>query len=407
MKAVTAVATLALLLQQDAEPTGEQLIEKLKDEATRASAFYQLARRAGEDDAKTETAFRERRRNPELVICPQGEGKPPLYVLLSDFLPRAGGPEVFGGVEDQLFKAAAPTVRKKKKVIDAFTATGKRATPFGGNNVVDDGLFADLNRDGSVLRVDSTHYSAKNRDHVAVLEVHVVREKAEPIFSVVYVFGARSDWGYDFADEDGDGSPEIQLGPKTLEGQVVPRASFKWDPVKKTYAGPKGGPGDHFRVIQPGKPWQEFKRLVEEKTEFPPEEDPASLRKVPPARIPADTAYAYRSLKGRTDEELFAAMARLDRGSDRVGTREPSGFWSMDPKAAALALVNANRSARHSRWWTWRSTIATAAGPGRPGSFASRRCPRAAMWRPTPTISSSAMRSPRFWRWPGRECPAS
>lgn len=348
MKAL-ALATLALLLQEIPEHIGQQLIERLKDESTRSSAYYELVRRNGDKDSKNEDEFRNCHRAPELVVCPQEEGKPPIYVLLSDFLEQTKGPEGFSAKNDQMFKPPAPGSRKKMKGIDAFTANGKQISPFGGDNVVDDGLFADINRAGFVVKVDGDCYSHRKRESVSVLKVSVVREKAEPLFAVLYSFGAQGSWYYDFIDEDGDGIPEIQFGPRTLEDEVVPRVTFKWDPAKKTYIGPNGGDGDHFRVINPTNMWNEFERLETANVIFPPEEDRAGLRK--PGKAPAEKkAYSYISLKGRSDEHLFEFMGRSAAGAGlgREGeTVEPPGFWTLEPKAAALALVEANRSTKH------------------------------------------------------------
>lgn len=343
MKTLLGALAVAVLLQAPPALTGEQQIERLKGDATRSSALYQLLRGEDTDAGQSEAEFRSKRRNPELVICPQGEGKPPIYVVLSDFLTRDENQKEG---DDALFKAIAPKARKKKKVIDAFTAAGKVIKPFGGNNVVDDGLFGDLNKDGRVLKADGGGYSLRGSDkHVSVVEVSVVREKAERIFAVVYQFGKWDSWGYDFSDENGDGIPEIQLGPKTLDDEVVPQVSYKWDPAKQAYVGPPGGASDHFRVIDPVDIWKELKRLQSEKVEFPAEEHRARAPKKPVALQDAD--YRYASLKGRPDKELFAYMARAREEHEWRPLEEPAGFWTLAPKAAALALVEANRSTKH------------------------------------------------------------
>ena len=62
--------------------------------------------------------------------------------------------------------------------------------------------------------------------------------------------------------------------------------------------------------------------------------------------------YRYVSLKGLSDEEIVAFMREgrrlydLERAA-RPRNRVPEGFWTMDPRAAALALVEANRSEAH------------------------------------------------------------
>ncbi|HVE40414.1 MAG TPA: hypothetical protein VNM14_11030, partial [Planctomycetota bacterium] len=199
MNILSALATLILLSQEKSELTAEQLINQLKDESTRSSAYYELSRRAGEKEAKTEAEFRQSHRSPELVVCQQGGQEAPIYVLLSDFLPRRAGRNDLGAGDDKLFKAAGPTSRKKEKLIEAFSAAGKPVKPWGGNNVVTDGLLYDLNGDGLVERADGGGYSLrKSGKSAAVLEVSVVREKAERIFAVVYNFVTWGEWGYDF-----------------------------------------------------------------------------------------------------------------------------------------------------------------------------------------------------------------
>jgi hypothetical protein len=183
-----------------------------------------------------------------------------------------------------------------------------------------------------------------------VLEVSVVREKEDRIFAVVYTLGVWREWGYDFVDEDGDGRPEIQLGQRMLNGDVIPRVSFKWDAKKKSYAGPKGGPGDHFRVIDPTDVWKELRRLKDEKTVFPPEEDFDVFEEAPAKSVAGKDPYAYRTLKGMADEQLLAFMGRTVKADVRgrdAETVEPTGFWTLNPKAAALELVETNRTAKH------------------------------------------------------------
>ena len=148
---MTVLCALLVLLQDS--PTGEQLVERLKDPARRSAAYFELVRRAGKEKV-TEAEFSAGHRNPELVICPQGEGKPPIYLMLADFLPQrreAGG---FEGADEKLFPPKPADARKKKKLIEAFTSAGTLITPFGGANVLDDGLCADLNGDGLVEMAD-------------------------------------------------------------------------------------------------------------------------------------------------------------------------------------------------------------------------------------------------------------
>jgi hypothetical protein len=62
---------------------------------------------------------------------------------------------------------------------------------------------------------------------------------------------------------------------------------------------------------------------------------------------PPSTPYAYQSLRGRSDQELFDYMGRGAKAGllpweGENATREPSDFWTLDARSAALALVRAN-----------------------------------------------------------------
>ena len=46
----------------------------------------------------------------------------------------------------------------------AFAADGKPLTPFGGDNVLDGGIIADINGDGLVERVSYTNHSLAGRE---------------------------------------------------------------------------------------------------------------------------------------------------------------------------------------------------------------------------------------------------
>ena len=101
----------------------------------------------------------------------------------------------------------------------------------------------------------------------AVFEVSVVRKQAKGIFALLYDLGD-DEWSYDFADEGGDGILEIRFGPRADKG-IKPQVTYRWDPKTRTYVGPKGSPGDHFRVIDPTDIWDELERLKQERLIFP------------------------------------------------------------------------------------------------------------------------------------------
>ena len=70
-------------------------------------------------------------------------------------------------------------------------------------------------------------------------------------------------------DRDRDGIAEIEFGPVMAAGGIKPKAVFRWDKAKQTWAGPEAKPGDHFRVLAPdagewGRYSKDLQRLLGE-----------------------------------------------------------------------------------------------------------------------------------------------
>lgn len=333
---------LCVLLCAFQDPSGEALIERLKAEATRLAALNELVAR-GEGDAAD-------RRDPLLKICLQENGKPPLYVVLSKFLPDR---DHLGGDASALFAPRSPSERIKSRLIDVFTAEGKLITPFGGNNVLDDGLLLDLNADPLIERADRTSYGPEGVRTAEVLEISAVLEVPRRLFAVVFNFHLtehRDDWGYDFSQPVKDGPWEIHLGPWKNKREIEHKVSYRWDKAAGTWAGPVGGSGDHFRVIDAKNVWKSLEKLKTDKVEFPLDKNKRHLfledDPVPPpeAAKGSNQPYVPGSLKALSSEALLRYMGdgEARRAWSRVNV--PGDFWTSDPKAAALALVKANQS---------------------------------------------------------------
>jgi len=337
-----AAVMLCLLLCAFQDPSGEALIEKLKTEGTRLAALKELIGR-GKGDAGE-------RRDPLLTICPQEGGKPPLYVVLSKFLPDRDHP---GGNDSALFAPRTPSERIKNRVIDVFTADGKLITPYGGNNVLDNGLLLDLNGDSLIERADSTSYGPEGVRTAEVLEISTVLEKPRPLFAVVFNFHLtehRDDWGFDFSQPGKEGPWEIHLGPWKNKREIERKVTYRWDQAAGSWTGPEGGAGDHFRVINAKDIWKSLEKLKTEKVSFPLEKDRRHplMEEDPEPPLPAakgaDQPYVPGSLKALSSEALLRYMG--DGETPRTCSRlnVPGDFWTSDPKVAALGLVKANQS---------------------------------------------------------------
>src|SRR5205085_4167395 len=133
----TLLLPLCALVLAAQDPGGPELIERLQNDATRTDALMKLVER-GKGEAGE-------RRDPLLTICPQEDGKPPLYVVLSKFLAEK---DAVPADTATLFGPPSPGRRMNERLIDVFKADGTLINPFGGDNVIDDGVLLDLNGDG-------------------------------------------------------------------------------------------------------------------------------------------------------------------------------------------------------------------------------------------------------------------
>jgi hypothetical protein len=356
----------------------DPLVRKLRAESTRLKAFHELAKRNQPDETPAFDDFSRNHRSPELIVCPQPAGTETVYVLLYEYLDDYSDDlGEFGDLTTATFPGISQDgphkhERKRDLAIDAFTASGRLVTPFDGNNVVSDGLMCDINGDGFVEGADHTRYGLRNGASMTVLEVQRVAEKAELLFAVAYN-GETDDWHYDFTDEDADGALEIALGPRRGE-TVARKATYVWDPATRTYVGPEGASGDHYRVINHKmNVFLELMRIAldggipSEKAGVTDTEDGGAdedggfgvsvttqygLPREQRDEAASATPYAYSSLSRLSDEEIARWMGRQNRQAP--ATRQsmlydslPPGFWDLPPREAALKTVELNRSAAH------------------------------------------------------------
>ena len=390
--------------------TGPELIARLQEANTRLAAFRELARSGGKEKP-------EELDSAEVISCPQSEGKKPVYVVLTNFSWRppyesrySGDPndrpeELFGprpAAAEVPIASSGRLAKRSNLVIYAFAGDGSVIHPFGGDNMMEHGIIADLNSDGLIERADLTNYGVEGARFARVFEIQVVREKAVPLLAVLYDWGDHDDWDYQFADAN-DGTIEIQFGPVIGGGAVKPKAVFRWDKTRKAYIGPEGKGADHFRVLNIDAAkgldaWAELNRLKAAGSFFAADPEAkgtsdsgftesirfgtgiASRGKPSP---PPPKPYRYASLKGLSNEQLAAYMGPGKKQYEFeqeqiVKTSIPKEFWTLPPKDAAIAMAEVNRSPEHRK--AYRMAIDDRDGQKPPEtcwlyySYRSRRC---------------------------------
>lgn len=365
--------------QQSSRLSGPELVQRMRDARTRVAAFRELVRRSGEGAG-------EKLNSAEVIVCPQGPGKKPVYIVLTNFQLRnttsehrwSGYPvekpaELFGPPPEYPEEPIHPhgtLDRRSNLVIYAFTEEGKFVEPFGGGNMLKGGLIGDLNRDGLIERADQTNYGVTSIEHVQVLHVCAIAEHPRPLLAVVYNWGPKNDWDYQFADRDHDGKVEIEFGPVVGPHVIRPKVVFAWDSAQGSYVMVQGKDARHVRVL----PWtdydgkeisQQLERWQKEGLAFPadPEAKGTSGSDLETEIVlvgpkpkkqpePPSNPYRYTSLRTMTDRQIAAYMGRGKAHYDFhkehvVPTQVPRDFWSLPAKRAAAALVDVNRSAEH------------------------------------------------------------
>ncbi len=388
--------------------SGPDLIRRLGEAETRIAAFRELA-------SRSEKKPLEKLNSAEVIVCPQGTGEKPIYIVLTKFdVPEtstdhrfSGYPvekpeELFGPPPEYPEEPIPPHGKLDKRgnlVIYAFTADGKGIMPFGGDNMLDAGIIADMNGDGIIERADMVNYGLITR--AAVLEVCTAAEYPRPLLRVLYNWGPTNDWDYQFADRDGDGKIEIEFGPVIAPDVVKPKVVFAWDQAKGAYIATQGSENAHVRVLpwtdyNDHKIWQQLEQFKKQSLTFPidpeakgagrtgssidvggdkqEEEEPSP----PPAK-----PYQRTSLKGMTNAQIVTYMGDGKTSWDFhrehvVPTQLPKDFWTLPAKQAAVALAEANRTEKHRR--TYRLAIDDRDGREPPNacsihySHRSRRC---------------------------------
>ena len=361
-----ASAVLASLLGVAAGDTLEQVDPSgLLDPATREAAVAGMP--AGRD-APAKHQFK--RRDFRLVTCSQGSGQDPLHLLLVDFgemvFTRPPRPGAYGtdgldalfppekNVMADISSPAGPGLeRLEKYVITFFGPDGREIRPFKGNNMINSGYLTHFNRDGILDRLDPTNYGVDDALDVQVLELRSVEREPKHLLNVLYNWHPRRTdtaniWDYECFDDDKDGLIEIGFGPKDQPRRRV--VVFRWDKPSSTYVAENRSDNPHLRVLANTDPWKQLKEIKTAGGHHYPlvAENSAKAGEASPPPRP----FQFQSLKGRGDAEIVRAMggkpaADSFHPADAPDTRLPEGFWTMDPKAAALAFAEANRTPAH------------------------------------------------------------
>ncbi len=341
--------------------SGRELIHKLQDNATRDRALFELKRRATKRTHASFDDFLAGHHDVEVVVCPQGPRRDPIYLVLYDFHARRTR-TLFGEYPpvpdpDTLFPTSRLPGQKRAQnpAIDAYAADGKRLKPFGGDNVLH-GTLADINGDGRIERIEIEHHHIEGVDSAEVLRVWTVAPTATPLFAVLLNWGA-SEWTFRLRPDPASTSSAslIELGPRHAQ-DLLPRATYRWRARSRSYVGPAGRPGDHFRRLDSDNISRQLETLRASGLTFPLDPDSTDHALAPStgpdAQPPPSAPYQARDLAALPDAELLRLMGPGRTAHDfeqtiLVRDQLPPDFWTLDPKHAALSFADANRTENH------------------------------------------------------------
>jgi hypothetical protein len=352
------LALVVAVLASSASPaefanlSGAELVASLAAPEKIGGAFAELYRRT---EGSKKRSYIARYENPELVVCPQPEGPPISIVLCDSVYESPPSPERYAIAEpDTLFPPpssarhqAKPDEWRKDKVIFGFSAAGEKLMLFGGSNVLNGYLF-DVNGDGFIERVEMESYGdEEGRETADIVDLHRVAPQAIRLFRVVINREGRSEWGWALQRES-DGRRPLVIGPKEdlPEAEVTNTgpdwrlrsvaATFRWNQGSGQYEGPPGSAAEHFIVLDPQTRSRDALAAVAKLPPFPRE--PTSPPPTPTGAATPDAPRHYESL-GRGNDE-----ANEEERVANVPPHLPERFWELNPKEAAMALVEANRS---------------------------------------------------------------
>ena len=250
--------------------------------------------------------------------------------------------------------------------------------PFGGDNMLDAGIIADMNGDGIVERADMVNCFVLGRRPCDGTWRSARRPSILGLCSECSTIGDRRTIGtINSPTVTVTEEIEIEFGPVIAPDVVKPKVVFAWDKAKGGYIATRGSDNPHRaraaldRLQRPQDTVATTGAIQETRSwRFPSTRKPKA-RAEPDGRIGGDRqggdtpedenpspppAKPYRraSLKGLTNPQIVAYMGdgKMSWDYDRervVPTRLPQDFWTLPAKQAAAALVEINRTEKHRR----------------------------------------------------------
>ena len=177
-------------------------------------------------------------------------------------VPQASGPSLYLVFARPGYEVErSPNRRNASGPFSLFDSDGFIIPVFQGASLIDqDSELFSYSPQGAMAighAFGQSNGSAFEPGHWSVQVLHVVPTTADqkPVLSILLgppVFGFEDAcqgffWSWRVREVEGDGWPEIEVGPR-LDDQdnIAPAATYRWSPEKGNYVGPAGRPEDGF-----------------------------------------------------------------------------------------------------------------------------------------------------------------
>jgi hypothetical protein len=141
-----AMAAEALSTQELRTLSGERLVKLLLDEKTRTEAYYELCRRHNPKKWKDSKEFFKYEFNQiaEVIVCPQGNERQPLYAVQNKWDTIANNQRGQMSSATKLLWFPKNHLKKRQGPVVFFTVEGKQVSPYNYDPDILDGFMEDF-----------------------------------------------------------------------------------------------------------------------------------------------------------------------------------------------------------------------------------------------------------------------
>ena len=219
--------------QEPRKPYIHSDVQQLLGQESRGAALRRILGRAQYRGPGKYTEENKKCDVRHVVMCPQPKGPPLFAVFVSGFFNRQ--------------------MHTPKGHLILVASDGVIVRCYQGNNLAD-GVFADVNGDGIVERIEQMCYGWGEGTKVKVRELFVLPMTEEVVPSLRIAFDVDCEiTGWRVIPAKGKNPARVQIGPKNTKTGEIEKVTgeWKWNAKLSAWVGPGGGPNQDFIRLPP------------------------------------------------------------------------------------------------------------------------------------------------------------